>query len=211
MKSDDIKKILQSNTLEKYGVLSTTQLLKTKEKIENTCLKKYGVKYPITLTDNLACHSKKSREKAVQTMRERYGGVGFELKPNRDKARETLLNSGNILTSSQQKETYKMIKQLYPNADECVLNKPLSTLALDISLKIKDTQIDIELDGEYWHQNLQKDRRRDEVVKKFGYKILRIRFNHLVIDIEKLKEAIQELLNNDILYKEIKLLDCKNN
>ena len=60
------------------------------------------------------CHSKEAREKAVNTMRERYGGVGFEIEEIKEKAEKSLANSGKVLTSSQQKKTYNTLLKLYP-------------------------------------------------------------------------------------------------
>lgn len=90
----------------------------------------------------------------------------------RRKAIQTLCLSNKVPTSKQQIVVYNLLKDLYGN---CQLNIQCSNLMLDCVVNINDVQIDIEYDGWYWHQNQLNDRRRDEVVKTFGYKILRIK------------------------------------
>lgn len=179
LKNDMVKNKIKQTLINKYGVEYSGQIEEAKEKRKKTCLEKYGVENPVVLSDNDKCHSKESRNKAMNTMRELYGGVGFEIEENRIKAMQSLASSGNIRTSTQQKEIFLMLKDIYKNIySECILNKPLSELFLDISLCINNIYIDVEVDGLYWHQDHQKDRRRDEIVKKQGYKILRIKFDH---------------------------------
>lgn len=104
-----------------------------------------------------------------------------------------------------------MLKDIYKNIyTECILNKSLSELFLDISLCINNVYIDIEVDGQYWHQDHQKDRKRDEVVKKYGYKILRIKFDHEFPLVEELKTSIEKLLNTEHTYYELILSTHKN-
>ena len=196
--------------MNKYGVEYSGQIKEGKEKRKKTCLERYGVENPVVLCNNSKCHSKESRKKAMATTRERYGGVGFEIEKNREKAMQALAASGNIRTSTQQKEIYSMLKDIYKNTySECILNKSLNELFLDISLCINNIYIDVEVDGWYWHQNYQKDRRRDEFVKKQGYKILRIKFDHNLPLIEELENSIEKLLNSEHTYYELILSDNK--
>ena len=58
-----------------------------------------------------------------------------------------------------------MLEEIYPDYFS-ELNYVLSSLFLDIILIVNDEiKIDIEYDGNYWHKDSQKDRRRDEYVK----------------------------------------------
>ena len=211
MKNEQFKETQKQTLQQKYGVEFTGQITESKEKRKNTCLEKYGVENPVALSANSSCHSKKAREKAVNTMRSKYGGVGFELDYIREKAQNTLALSGKVRTSSQQIAIHKALLELYPNSKECILNKPLNTLSLDISLKIDSCNIDIEVDGQYWHQDYQKDRKRDEIVKKQGYKILRIKFDHNIPTKEQLFDSIEKLLKTEHSYYELILSDYKNN
>ena len=121
----------------------------------------------------------------------------------KEKAEKSLANSGKVLTSSQQKKIYNTLLKLYPKATECVMNKPLNNLFLDISLKIDGILIDIEVDGFYWHKDYQKDRKRDEVVKKEGYKVLRIKARKKIPTAQEIKDKIDELINSQHKYAEI--------
>jgi very-short-patch-repair endonuclease len=87
--------------------------------------------------------------------------------------------------------------------DQCYLNYQLSDLSLDCVVNINDCKIDIEYDGIYWHQDYQKDRRRDEFVKSCGYKILRIKSDRHIPALEEIKEKINVLVNTDKQYQEI--------
>lgn len=197
----------KSSCDEKYGVDNVGAVKEFKEKREKTCIEKYGVKNPIELADTTKAHSKEAREKALETIRKRHGGCGFELDYIREKALTTLANSGKVPISSQQKSIYELVKRIFVESEECELNKPVSTLCLDISLKIKGVLIDIECDGKYWHQDSQKDRARDEVVKSFGYKVLRIKYDHSIPSKEELEESINKLINTNHKYYELILSD----
>ncbi len=207
MKTVEVQEKLSQIFLEKYGVKSAGQIEQSKEKRRNTNLKKYGVENPVILYNNSSCHSKEAREKAVSTCREKYGGIGFEKIETREKARIARLESGNIPTSSQQKQIHKIVQELYPNAIDCVLNYPLSSLGLDIALFLDNIKIDIEVDGQYWHQDANKDRRRDEFVKSSGFKVLRIKFNKKIPTKQEINNAIEKLIATEHSYNEIYSLD----
>lgn len=61
----------------------------------------------------------------------------------------------------------------------------------------------------YWHQDSQRDRRRDEHFKSKGWKVLRIKSGHKLPTEEQLFEAIDKLINTNRKYTEIKLDDWK--
>lgn len=210
LKDEMVKNKIKNTLMNKYNVEYSGQIKQAQEKRKQTCFEKYGVENPIVLGDNTKCHSKESKEKAMNTTRKLYGGVGFEIEENRKKAQQALAASGNIRTSTQQKRIFLMLKDIYKNIYfECILNKPLGELFLDISLCINDVYIDVEVDGQYWHQDYQKDRRRDEVVKKQGYKVLRIKFDHELPLIKDLEDSIKKLLNTEHTYYELNLSTCK--
>ena len=196
------KKRIKDAIKAKYGVDSLMQVDDIREKIKATTKKHFGVEYPQ--------QSKVINTRTKETFINRYGFIGFQDKDRLLKAQITLANNGIVPTSSQQLEVYKMLEQLYPDAEECILNKPLVNLNLDIGLKVNGVYIDVETDCEYWHQDKQKDRRRDEAVKKDGYKVLRIRFNKQVPTASQLKDAVDRLLYTDHTFYRIEL-DTKEN
>ena len=72
---------------------------------------------------------------------------------------------------------------------------------------IGETKIDLEYDCWHWHQDSQKDRRRDEFLKSQGWKILRIKSSHKLPTLEQLKESINKLISSDRTFTRIVLDD----
>ena len=95
-----------------------------------------------------------------------------------------------------------MLKDIYV---DCELNYLVSNCFLDCLVVVNDIRIDVEYDGEFWHQDKQKDRKRDEFLKSLGYKILRIKSAHNIPSIEELKNAIDILVTTNKKYTEIQL------
>ena len=151
--------------------------------------------------------SKELREKAKKTIIERYGVEYTGQSPLlREKMTKTLYKNGNTATSSQQIAVYEMLKEQYKNVE---LNYAFGKFSLDVALFVYDKKIDIEYDGWYWHQDKQRDRRRDEVLKSQGWSVLRIRSGNKIPTIEQLVEKIDCIINNNIKYSEIVLDDWK--
>ena len=213
-------------SLEKYGVEHPCQNKEVKEKFKNTCLTKYGVKNPTLNPDIRAkqievCLEKygsvsslgnaEIREKGKQTMLNLYGYESAGKCPELlEKAAQTRIKNGKgITTSTQQIQVKEMLEEIYPNYHS-ELNYVLSSLFLDVVLIVNDKiKINIEYDGNYWHKDSQKDRRRDEYVKSQGFKILRIRSGHLLPTKEQLISAIDKLING-YNFTEIVLKDWNN-
>lgn len=173
-----------------------------KEKAKKTCILRYGSDNPMKNKDIL--------EKAQSTNFKKYGFKTSALNEQvRSKMQATLKRNDNVATSSQQKEIFKMVSEIYPNY-KCELNYILSSLFLDVYLDYEGTKIDIEYDGSYWHQNKKKDFARDCVVKSNGYKVLRIRSGKLIPSKEQLTESIEKLKNSDYTFTQIILSDWKN-
>lgn len=140
-------------------------------------------------------------EKRRKTCLKKYGVENpMQVKHIREKQNTIMCNNGTVPTSSQQIAIFNMLNDTY---DQCYLNYQLSDLSLDCVVNINDCKIDIEYDGIYWHQDYQKDRRRDEFVKSCGYKILRIKSDRHIPALEEIKEKINVLVNTDKQYQEI--------
>ena len=199
MQNDDIKEKLKMTMINKYGVEHYAKTDDFKEKYKNTCLNKYGVE-----------HSSKSnivQKKIKATNIEKYGVPCVFQNPNiKEKISTTLSKNEQVKTSSQQVYIYEFLKNKYSNIEK---NYPCDNSFFDIALFVDDVKIDIEYDGWYWHQDKQRDRRRDEFFKNQGWKILRIRSGHKLPTEEQLFQAIDELLTTDRQFKEIILDDWK--
>ena len=208
--------------MDRYGVEYVGQLQNIKDKIKQTCLDRYGSSCSLHSPEiekkvvasfmerygvENSFQSKELREKAKKTMIERYGVEYTGQSPLlREKMTKTLYKNGNTATSSQQIAVYKMLKERYENVE---INYPVCSFSLDVALFVYDKKIDIEYDGWYWHQDKQRDRRRDEVLKSQGWSVLRIRSGNKIPTIEQLVEKIDCIINNNIKYSEIVLDDWK--
>lgn len=205
--------------LEKYGTISPMDLDFVKEKQRETLLRNYGVEHPK--------QSKEIKERERQRNIEKYGvdspsklesiknktkatclekyGVEHSLSAPevRAKINKTLLENGNVKTSKQQLQLQQVLKEIY---GDCDLNKPCGSCFLDCAIVYNGINIDVEYDGEYWHQDEQQDRRRDEFVKSQGYKILRIRGRYDIPTKEQLIQHIEELVNSQYTFDVIKMV-----
>lgn len=192
LQSEEVRAKGQQTIFQKYGVLNVFQNEKIKEKIRETNIERYGVS-SYTKTEEYL-------EKRKNTCLERYGVEHSSQNPKiAEKIVQSFYKNGTIKTSFQQKMVCKLLENIYGN---CELNKPCGLCFLDCVVNINGVLIDVEYDGSYWHQDEQKDRRRDEFVKSQGYKILRIIGGRNVPSKEQLQDAINNLLlKNNNFYK----------
>jgi len=87
--------------------------------------------------------------------------------------------------SKPQIELYNLTKELYPNA---ILNYPIIGFCIDIALL--EDKIAIEYDGSYWHQNKEKDLKRQEKLEKLGWKFIRY-MDYVPSEDELIQDIIQ--------------------
>lgn len=198
--SEDIKQKIKSTNLDRYGVENPFQSEIIKEKITNTNMNKYGVPYVM--------QNKEIKEKVKQSMLQRYGyEYVLQVPELKKKMLDTMKKNGtNISTSSQQIEIFKILKRKYHYVE---INYPVNFFSLDVFVFVEDIKIDVEYDGWYWHQDKQRDIKRDKVLQKEGYKVLRIKSGRLLPTEEQLFEAINKLVETDRKYTEIVLDDWK--
>lgn len=204
MKVDEFRQKAEDTTFKNYGVKNCASSPLIKEKVQQTNLRKYGVKFTLS--------SQEIRKKGKETILKKYkvDNPAKSLEIQR-KIRRTLFKHGKTRTSKQQKEIFDILNNKY---GECKLNYPFHTYSFDCMLIINDVKIDIEYDGWYWH-NLndmsEKDKVRDEKAIEEGYKILRIKGGREIPSSDKLFEAIQELLDTELNFKEIILPEWEKN
>lgn len=208
MQTSAVQEKRQMSTLHKYGVLYPAQSEEVMAKMKQTTYERYGVEY--------ASQSEEIKNKVKQTIKEKYG-VDYlsQSEEIKEKIKNTLVerygvyNSfqiNSIPASSQQIKLHEMIKEKYPNAE---LNYPYSTCSLDIFVEVNGVKIDVEYDGSYWHQDQQKDIKRDKFLQSQGFKALRVRSGHLLPTEQELFDAIDYLVNTEHHFKEIILSDWK--
>lgn len=193
-KTEKAKEIFKNIAIEKYGVENISQAEEIKDKKKQTCLKHFGVEYSV--------QNEKIKEKRKQTCIERFG-VDSPLKSEevRKKIRQSLFKSGKCATSKIQTKLYNILKEKY---DNCVLNYLLYPFYLDCMLEINGQKIDVEFDGQFWHQNKSKeDGKRNSYCIANGYKVLRIKGNYELPKIEKLQQSLNKLVTTNCNYLDI--------
>lgn len=158
---------------EKTGYNSPLQSPDIKEKSRQTCVERYGYEYVLQVP--------KVREKIIQSCIEHYGVDNPNKSPIvRAKTVRTFYKNGTTITSKQQLYIYN----LYKSTCEVVeLNYPISHYNADICLPEEELVIEIDFGGHNLSVKLgvftqeefnQKEIIRNKIIKKEGYKIMRI-------------------------------------
>lgn len=205
--SDEIQEKIKNSLLKKYGVDNPSKDFKIRESAQETCKRNYGVAFPL--------QNEEIKEKQQATCLEKYGFENAMQNPEiKTKAATALLKANAIPTSSQQLKLFELCKDIISKFDDNAdveLNVQESSAILDIRILFSNgVKIDVEYDGWYWHQDVNKDRRRDEFLKNKGYKILRIRSGKLLPTEEELKESFEYLLKENNKFSQIILKDWAN-
>lgn len=199
LNNDNIREKSKATILEHYGVDSVSQAEEIKEKKRLKSIEKYGV-------GNIS-QSEEIKEKKKQTMLNHYGyEYVLQVPEFKEKMFKTMSTNNSVPTSKQQMSLYKMLLKKYNDVE---MNYPFSKCCLDIFISIDDIKIDVEYDGWYWHQDEQKDIKRDKFLQQNGFKVLRIRSGHKLPTEEQLFEAINKLIETDRKFTEIILDDWK--
>lgn len=193
--SEAVKEKMKKTCLERYGVPYSGQIPEVKINRKKTILKKYGVEYGFLLPE--------AREKCKKVTNEKWGADYPFLS---DKFWAYFCEKQYTKGSNQQLELFNKLNSNGYNPKNNVL---VGRCILDIVVELNSIKIDIEYDGWYWHQDQQKDRRRDEFLKLKGYRILRIKGGHKLPDDAEFFDAINDLAHGEYRYKEIVLSDWK--
>lgn len=232
MQKEEINNQRKNTNIKKYGYENPTQNINIKEKILDTCEKKYGgcgmaslelknkkdetclLKYGTTIPSSLEY----IKNKGIQTCQDRYlvdwynqteeGKLNNPMRRQevREKRLKTLYQNQSVISSKAERETCRLLKEIY-GEDNCFPGYPLYNFNMDCMVNLGGIKIDVEYDGWYWHQNKQKDRGRDEIIKSYGYKILRIKGNIEIPTKEQLIEAIGRLVNTSHSFYSFSLLN----
>lgn len=182
--------------IKKYGFSNSAQVPEIVEKIKVTNRNKYGCDWQM--------QSEEIRTKSRKTMMERYG-VEHALQAEEflSKSMKTRCDNHNNPTSKPQLALSYILLDMYGN---CELERPCGRCSLDCVVVINDVLIDVEYDGWYYHQDKIRDIRRDNFVKKQGYKIFRIKSNkHDDLPSRKLIDEKIQMLLHGYNYVEIQM------
>jgi hypothetical protein len=116
-----------------------------------------------------------------------------------EKQRQYMLKGGAIHAlsfisnpSKPQVELYNRIRVLYPNS---ILNYPCYELNFSLDIAIPELNIWFESDGSYWHQDKEKDLKRQEKIENLGWKVIRYKIDYIkeVPTIEQIKQDIEKI------------------
>jgi len=108
--------------------------------------------------------------------------------PNRIIAKR-MKELGHHYASKNQLEMYYTIKKYYPSAElEHPVDTGISIRFIDVA--IPEKKVGFEYDGEYWHQDKNKDELRDKELANCGWTIIRITKKSFGVLIKKLQELI---------------------
>lgn len=207
-----INKKTSETTFFLYGVRNPFQKKESQEKQKQTLMERYGVENTLQIKEviekiKIANENRTPEEKLLirikkeNTCLERYGVKStLEIK----KCRDNLFISKNTF-STQQKKIFDIILKKF-SSENTFINYTETPFSLDIALFINDVKLDIEYDSWYWH-NEKIDRRRDEVLKNRGYRILRIKSGKKIPDENILFSEIEKIIYGERKFSEIILDD----
>jgi very-short-patch-repair endonuclease len=133
---------------------------------------------------NCVWRSRKFLDKVINGRRERMlnGGSSYA-------------NSFNKNPSKPQVELYERTKKLYSSS---IINYPCLNYSLDIA--IPDLKIVIESDGSYWHQDSERDLKRQKEVESLGWRFIRYKNIDYIKDIPSIDKIKNDI---ELLCKEI--------
>lgn len=187
-KTQECREKIKNSLMAKHGVEHNSQLPDYKEKYQNTCVERYGELYKSqfaekafkTFYDNAGynnpAQSPKVREKMAKSCIEHYGVSNpAQSSEVREKMSQTLYANSSQKVSRQQ----RYINNVYQG----ILNFPVKYYNVDIYLP--DDNLTIEYDGgfhlgnvitgrETMEEHTQKEIIRNNIVKREGYKQMRI-------------------------------------
>lgn len=115
--------------------------------------------------------------------------------------RQRMLNGGAAYNNSfirnvskPQIELFNKIKKIYPNA---ILNHPCHPLNFSLDVAIPELMICFESDGSWWHQDKEKDLKRQEKIEELGWRLIRyypVDNIKQVPSIEQIKKDIENII-----------------
>ena len=201
---------------ERYGVENVSYLQEVKDKRKQTLIERFGEpnflktqRFKEKMDKFLEEHGVENvsqieevKNKKKQTCLERFGvEYSIQSKEVREKIVKSFSKNKSCATSKIQLELYGLLKNNY---DICEINYPFGRYSLDCMLQVNNQKIDVEFDGQYWHQyKADSDKRRDEYCIKNKYKVLRIKGNCVLPSIEEIQQNIDKLVTTNCNYLEI--------
>lgn len=111
------------------------------------------------------------------------------------KQKERMLNGlasyANSFVKNPSKPQVKLFEMTKLLCHCAVLNFPVEEINRNIDIAIPLHKIAIEYDGSYWHQDEEKDAKRQEQLELLGWKF--IRYRDYIPSLDELKKSIMEV------------------
>jgi len=128
--------------------------------------------------------------------------VSFVKRETFEKKREWMLNGGSSYVNSFNKnpskpqvKLFEIVNKLYSSS---IMNYSFLNYSLDIA--IPDLKIVIESDGSYWHQDSERDLKRQKEVESLGWRFIRYKNIDYIKDIPSIDKIKNDI---ELLCKEI--------
>lgn len=201
--SEEIKSKIKDYWIENYNVENPMHIDDIKEKQRQTTFNHYNVYYCTQNKDVLA--------KQKETCKRLYGfenvmdNEEIKLKAVMNQRKSYYKNGKTYSASKVELKMCNILQEMF-GEDSCSIGYYVYIYTLDCLLNINDCKIDIEYDGQYWHNlnNAQEsDKKRDDYLIQHGYKVLRVKGNRKVPTKEQLQNAIDYLVKGNHSYTEI--------
>lgn len=196
-------KHMEETNLKKYGVRCSLENEEIKVKAKITNLQKYGCVYAAS-SDIVQAKMRKTNQRKYKV------DYPMQNRSIAQKAIESLIRVDGIPTSKAQVSLYELLQTQYKSAQLNVLVG--DRMCVDIVLQVQEIKIAIEYDGGghfAWSPRaevLMKDRRRDEILKQCGFKVLRVESpSDKVPTLEQLEESIGKLLTTSYSFIRIRM------
>lgn len=186
----------------RYGVDNVFQLKEIQDKTRQSLIDRYGY-------DCNVAHIPEIADKIKQVNLEKYGveysTQAIEVKR---KMRESLYKNGNVPSSKAEAKICDMLENIY-GKENCYRNYAYDQINMDCMVEIDNNKIDVEYDGWYWHKDRQEqDKRRNYMLIKHGFKVLRIKSLYELPTNEQIINAIDYLVKGNHSWTEI-ILDIR--
>lgn len=141
-----------------------------------------GIKRPDMLGDNNVAKRDDIRQKISDGVRKSWKTPeGIERLEEMKSWRAAYMNSFVTNPSKPQIELYNMVLKLCPYA---ILNYPCGSYSIDIAIPFLN--IAIEYDEPYWHQDVERDKKRQMILEEDGWNFKRFETIPLQKEIEEI-------------------------
>ena len=174
--------------IEKYGAYNTMLVPELLEKVKQTNHEKYGYDWHMQRPEY--------QDSYKGVMMERYGAEhALQVPEFSEQANISRHKTFRNHTSKPQRKLGAMLMEIYGN---CVLEKICGKYSLDCFVEIDGYFVDIEYDGWFYHQDIERDNKRDKYMIEHGYKVLRIRSNKSddIPTYNQIEESVNKLLHD---------------